>query len=169
MITRRPVGGVICADEFGPLNLQPRPGRAWRPAAHPARLRATYQRTGGVRHMIAALDLATGTMTYRIRERKRWREFLALLKLLHARWPGQKPAWCVRAGRTCRPCWCCRACRPRLPGRRPRLAIDGNLSELPWEPAGDARTLTAALVREWPGSAPTKLLSIGLTVVVSSH
>jgi transposase len=40
--------------------------------------------------MIAALDLATGTMTYRIRERKRWREFLALLKLLRARWPGHK-------------------------------------------------------------------------------
>jgi hypothetical protein len=37
--------------------------------------------------MIAALDLATGTMTYRIRERKRWREFLAFLKLLRARWP----------------------------------------------------------------------------------
>jgi len=35
--------------------------------------------------MIAALDLATGTMTYRIRERKRWREFLAFLKLLRAR------------------------------------------------------------------------------------
>jgi hypothetical protein len=83
-------GRVICVDEFGPLNLQPRPGRAWRPAAHPARLRATYRRTGGVRHMLAALDLATGQMTYRIRDRKRWREFLALLKLLRARWPGQK-------------------------------------------------------------------------------
>jgi hypothetical protein len=45
---------------------------------------------GGVRHMIAALDLATGQMTYRIRARKRWREFLAFLKLLRARWPGQK-------------------------------------------------------------------------------
>jgi len=83
-------GRVICADEFGPLNLQPRPGRAWRPAGHPARLRATYRRTGGVRHMLAALDLASGQMFYRIRERKRWREFLALPKLLRARWPGQK-------------------------------------------------------------------------------
>jgi hypothetical protein len=35
--------------------------------------------------MIAALDLATGQITYRIRDRKRWREFLALLKLLRAR------------------------------------------------------------------------------------
>jgi transposase len=83
-------GRVVCADEFGPLNLQPRPGRAWRPAGHPARLRATYHRTGGVRHMLAALDLSSGRMFYRIRERKRWREFLALLKLLRARWPGHK-------------------------------------------------------------------------------
>lgn len=83
-------GRVICGDEFGPLNLQPRPGRGWRPAGHPARRRATYHRTGGVRHMIAALDLATGKMIYRIRARKRWREFLAFLKLLRQRWPGQK-------------------------------------------------------------------------------
>ena len=53
-------GEVVCLDEFGPLNRQPRPGRGWRPAGHPVRLRATYHRTGGVRHMIAALDLATG-------------------------------------------------------------------------------------------------------------
>jgi transposase len=87
----RPGGGrVICADEFGPLNLQPRPGRAWRPARHPARLRASYRRTEGVRHMIAALDLATGQIIYRIRERKRWQELLAFLKLLRQRWPGQK-------------------------------------------------------------------------------
>jgi hypothetical protein len=25
-------GRVICIDEFGPLNLQPRPGRGWSPA-----------------------------------------------------------------------------------------------------------------------------------------
>ncbi|WP_199839177.1 transposase, partial [Streptomyces sp. NRRL F-5122] len=54
------------------------------------RLRATYNRYGGVRHMIAALDLATGKLYYRIRPRKRWCEFLDLLKALRARWPGQK-------------------------------------------------------------------------------
>lgn len=83
-------GRVICADEFGPLNLLPRAGRAWRPAGHSARLPATYRRTRGVRHMLAALDLGTGQITYRIREHKRWREFLALLKLLRSRWPTQK-------------------------------------------------------------------------------
>lgn len=85
-----PGGRVLCVDEFGPLNLQPRPGRAWRPQAHPVRLRATYHRDHGVRHMIAALDLATGRLHYRIRDRKRWREILSFLKTLRARWPNQK-------------------------------------------------------------------------------
>jgi transposase len=38
-------GRVICVDEFGPLNLQPRPGRGWFPRGCPARLRATYTHT----------------------------------------------------------------------------------------------------------------------------
>jgi hypothetical protein len=53
-------GRVICVDEFAPLNLQPRLGRGWFPRGHLARLRVTYTRTKGVRHMFAALDLATG-------------------------------------------------------------------------------------------------------------
>lgn len=85
-----PGGRVLCVDEFGPLNLQPSPGRAWRPQANAVRLRATYHRDQGVRHMIAALDLATGRLHYRIRDRKRWREFLSFLKTLRARWPDQK-------------------------------------------------------------------------------
>ncbi len=83
-------GRVICVDEFGPLNLMPRKGKAWGPVRRPRRLRATYNRTNGVRHMLAALDLATGKLYYRIRPRKRWREFLGLLKGLRARWPGEK-------------------------------------------------------------------------------
>ncbi|SEG81316.1 hypothetical protein SAMN04489712_11424 [Thermomonospora echinospora] len=52
-------------DEFGPLNLQPRRGKAWRPTRHPARLRATYHRNDGVRHLLGALDLATGRLYHR--------------------------------------------------------------------------------------------------------
>lgn len=83
-------GRVICVDEFGPLNLQPRKGKAWRPAGRPRRLRATYNRYCGVMHMLAALDLATGKIYYRIRKRKRWREFLGLLKALRERRPTGK-------------------------------------------------------------------------------
>ncbi|MEK8110400.1 transposase [Micromonospora sp. M12] len=72
------------------LNLQPRPGKAWKPHGQPVRLRATYHRHHGVRHMIASLDLATGRIHYRIRDRKRAIEFLDFLKTLRQRWPGQR-------------------------------------------------------------------------------
>ena len=83
-------GRVVCVDEFGPLNLQPRKGKTWRPQRRPRRQRATYHRYDGVMHMLAALDLATGKLFYRIRPRKRWIEFLDLLKALRVRWPGEK-------------------------------------------------------------------------------
>lgn len=83
-------GRVLCFDEFGPLNLQPRGGMGWFRRRRPARLRATYHRTAGVRQMLAALDLATGQIVYRIHRRKRWQEFLAFLKMLRRRWPGQR-------------------------------------------------------------------------------
>jgi transposase len=83
-------GRVVCVDEFGPLNLLPRTGKTWRPQRRPRRQRATYTRPDGVMHMLAALDLTTGRLFYRIRERKRWIEFLDLLKVLRARWPSEK-------------------------------------------------------------------------------
>src|SRR4249920_2719140 len=50
---------VICMDEFGPLNLQPHPGKQWArradcPGAQRRRRRATYKRPHGVRHLLAA-------------------------------------------------------------------------------------------------------------------
>ena len=54
---------VFCVDEFGPLNLQPHPGRHWaavsgkgkEPGRAPRpRMRATYTRTEGARHLFAA-------------------------------------------------------------------------------------------------------------------
>jgi hypothetical protein len=62
-------GRVVCVDEFGPLNLQLRKGKVWRPLHRPRGLRAIYTRPAGVMHMLAALDLATGRLFYRIRPR----------------------------------------------------------------------------------------------------
>lgn len=50
---------VVCMDEFGPLNLQPHPGKQWavkggEGVAARRRRRATYTRAGGVRHLFAA-------------------------------------------------------------------------------------------------------------------
>lgn len=61
-------GWVICVDEFGPLNLQPCPGRGWCPRGRPARLCATYTRTARVRQTFAALALTSGQMFYRFRD-----------------------------------------------------------------------------------------------------
>jgi hypothetical protein len=49
-------GRVVCVDEFGPLNLLPRMGKAWRSHRKPQRLRATDHCYDGVMHMLAALD-----------------------------------------------------------------------------------------------------------------
>jgi transposase len=40
--------------------------------------------------MLAVPDLATGTMYYHIRPRKRWCAFLSLLKSLRIRWPDER-------------------------------------------------------------------------------
>ncbi len=45
-------------DEFGPLNIQPQPGgRARIRRGKPRRIRATYTRPHGVRHLLSALDV----------------------------------------------------------------------------------------------------------------
>ncbi|MGY1900844.1 hypothetical protein [Nocardia gipuzkoensis] len=55
-------GRVVCVDEFGPLNLQPRPGRGWSTTRRPRRLRATYNRPHGVRHMFACPGSGIGSV-----------------------------------------------------------------------------------------------------------
>jgi len=84
---------VICMDEFGPLNLQPHPGRQWAPAAvgrgdqlapRRRRRRATYKRPHGVRHLMAGYDLSTDRLYGHVVPRKSRTEFLAFLRYLHA-------------------------------------------------------------------------------------
>ncbi len=82
---------VICVDEFGPLNLQPHPGRQWASAGggqrHPRRRRrATYRRPLGVRHLLAAYDLSTDRLYGHIKARKdrpAFKAFLRYVRSLH--------------------------------------------------------------------------------------
>jgi transposase len=89
---------VFCVDEFGPLNLQPRPGRQWAPIsgkgkepgrAPRRRLRATYTRTKGVRHLLAAYDLAEDKMYGHIKPRKTRARFLEFCRYLRSLYPPQ--------------------------------------------------------------------------------
>jgi transposase len=89
---------VFCMDEFGPLNLQPHPGKQWAPVAHgkgdPAaprrrRRRATYTRPHGVRHLLAALDLRRDRLYGHISRRKGRTQFLAFCRYLRSLYPPQ--------------------------------------------------------------------------------
>jgi len=90
---------VICMDEFGPLNLLPRPGKQWasvaskktkRPAGEEPRRRrrrATYNRTQGVRHLFAGLDLSTDKMYGHVKTNKNRTTFLGFCRYLRSLYP----------------------------------------------------------------------------------
>lgn len=83
-------------NEFGPLNLQPHPGRQWAQAAigtgyqgspRRRRRRATYKRPNGVRHLLAGYDLSTNKLYGHVKTRKRRTEFLAFVRYLRSLHP----------------------------------------------------------------------------------
>jgi DDE superfamily endonuclease len=83
---------VICVDGFGPLNLQPHPGRHWTRRAGGGssprrRRRATDTRPHGVRHLLAADDLNRDRLYDHIKPRKRRGEVLVFLRYLPTLYP----------------------------------------------------------------------------------
>jgi len=81
---------VICMDEFGPLNIQPQPnGKAWARRRKPRRIRATYTRPHGVRHLLSALDVGRDRLYGHVTKRKRRIEFLAFCRYLRSLYPPQ--------------------------------------------------------------------------------
>jgi len=89
---------VFCVDEFGPLNLQPRLGRQWaaisgksrQPGRAPwRRMRATYTRTAGVRHLFAAYELGEDKLYGHIKPRKNRARFLEFCRYLRSLYPPQ--------------------------------------------------------------------------------
>jgi transposase len=87
---------VFCMDEFGPLNLQPHPGKQWALAAvgkgntdspRRRRRRATYTRPHGVRHLLAAYDLSKDRLYGHVKTKKGRTEFLAFCRYLRSLYP----------------------------------------------------------------------------------
>jgi transposase len=87
---------VFCMDEFGPLNLQPHPGKQWAPVAagkgdttqpRRRRRRATYTRPHGVRHLMAGYDLSTDRLYGHVVTHKGRTEFLAFVRYLRSLHP----------------------------------------------------------------------------------
>jgi transposase len=91
-------GVIICMDEFGPLNLLPRPGKHWAPmivkgqestrtVPRRRRRRATYTRTKGVRHLMAAYDLGQDKIYGHIKVKKDRTTFLEFCRYLRSLYP----------------------------------------------------------------------------------
>ncbi|HXN58938.1 MAG TPA: IS630 family transposase [Acidimicrobiales bacterium] len=86
---------VICYDEFGPLNLQPHPGRHWAerdtkgaPRSGPRRrMRATFVRPHGVRHLLAAYDLSTDKLYGHVKAKKGRTDFLSFMRYVRTLHP----------------------------------------------------------------------------------
>jgi transposase len=86
---------VVCFDECGPLSLRPWPGSAWAPSGRPWRTRATYHRPGGVRYLLANLDVAADRLWGQLVEHKDGPSVLAALKRIRARYPHQVAVFVV--------------------------------------------------------------------------
>ena len=89
---------VFSVDEFGPLNLLPRAGKQWAPVvsrrvkgstASPRRRRrrATYTRTKGVRHLLAALDMNRDRLYGHVKANKQRTTFLGFCRYLRSLYP----------------------------------------------------------------------------------
>ncbi len=83
---------VICIDEFGPLNLQPHPGKQWAerggggPSPRRTR-RATFTRPHGVRHLFAGYDLSTDRIYGHVKAHKTRSDFLAFCRYVRTLHP----------------------------------------------------------------------------------
>jgi transposase len=75
-------------DQFGPLSIRPTHGSSWARRSKPARLRATYRRTQGIRYFHGCYRLADDQLWGITRERKGGDHTLAALKSIRARCPG---------------------------------------------------------------------------------
>jgi transposase len=74
-------------DQFGPLSIRPTHGSSWAPRKKPARLRATYRRTQGIRYFHGCYALADDQLWGITRERKGGGHTLAALKSIRSRCP----------------------------------------------------------------------------------
>ena len=75
-------------DQFGPLSIRPCHGACWAPRKRPARLRATYHRTHGIRYFHGCYSLGDDQLWGVVREHKGADHTLAALKSIRAARPG---------------------------------------------------------------------------------
>jgi transposase len=87
---------VVAADEMGPISLKPYGGRTWAAQGHPNRVRATYQRTLGVRHLMGMYDYYHRTLRGYLSPRKTGRDWVKFLRYVRSWYPQRQPIFLIQ-------------------------------------------------------------------------
>jgi transposase len=92
-------GVLVSFDECGPISLKPHPGQGWFTANRPARQRATYKRTKGVRKLMGAYDVGADRLWGHLEARSvNAKVVLEFLKDIRRRYPPDLQVYIVMDG-----------------------------------------------------------------------
>ena len=91
----RPGGRCFAFDQFGPLSIRPCHGTCWAARCHPDRLRATYQRTHGIRYFHGCYSLSEDRLWGVLHEHKGGKYTLAALKSIRQARPDGAPIYVI--------------------------------------------------------------------------
>lgn len=94
-------GPVVCFDEMGPVQLIPHHGSGWAPERMPERLRATYNKKGGVRYLYGAYDVHRDYLHGRLRPRKGEREVIGFLSQIRMRYDPRLRVYLIQDNLSC--------------------------------------------------------------------
>jgi transposase len=87
---------VVAADEMGPISLKPYGGRTWSRSGHPDRVRATYKRTLGVRHLMGMYDYYHKTLRGYLSRRKCGSDWVKFLRYVRRWYPPGKRIYLIQ-------------------------------------------------------------------------
>jgi transposase len=88
-------GVLVCFDEHGPVTPTPKSGRGWWRRGRPGRIRANYRKPHGVAHFFGVYDVGADQLFGRWYFRKGADHVIATLKMIRARYPGQR-IWVIQ-------------------------------------------------------------------------
>lgn len=103
LYAKRPKDGIVISfDEAGPYSLCPKQGRGWAGRGRPERLRASYTRRAGVRHLFAAYEVHADYLRARLRPHKNAREVLAFfMKTIRLAYPRRLRLYWIQDNLSC--------------------------------------------------------------------
>ena len=87
---------VVAVDEMGPISLKPYGGRTWARSGHPDRVRATYKRTMGVRHLMGMYDYFHKVLRGYLSPRKSGANWVRFLRYVRRWYPPSERIYLIQ-------------------------------------------------------------------------